>query len=99
MNEYEGSLKRVFEAESADIAFRLQDVDTSKVINHEDEDPEFYCEFTRVIDDVTLAQWTTTDEKIPRVQLRWDLTAILVLNLHFRKVVKERCFESESQSE
>ena len=53
MNEYEGSLKRVFEAESADIAFRLQDVDTSKVINHEDEDPEFYCEFTRVIDDVT----------------------------------------------
>ena len=55
MDEYEVSLKRVFETQSADITSQLRDVETNKIIDHEDEDPEFYREFTRVIDDATLA--------------------------------------------
>ena len=55
MREYDEKVKSVLEAESADLSQRLQDVETSKLIDHENEDPEFFEEFTRVIDDATLA--------------------------------------------
>lgn len=53
MHEYDERLKRVFDAKTAAIT-SLQGVPTSKVIDPFDEDPAFFAEFTRVIDDATL---------------------------------------------
>ena len=53
MNEYDERLKRVFDAQSAPI-IGLHDIPTSKVIDPYNEDPAFFEEFTRVIDDATL---------------------------------------------
>ena len=54
VNEYEERLRAVFEAQSATIAQGLRNVETSKIIDPEEEDPGFFDEFSRVIDDVTL---------------------------------------------
>ena len=54
MSEYEAKVRSAYEAESADITNTLKDVDSSWIIDHENEDKEFFAEFTRVIDDVTL---------------------------------------------
>ena len=43
-----------FDAQSTDVSRHLQDIDTHKVIDHENEDPAFFDEFTRVIDDAGL---------------------------------------------
>ncbi|KAI2513325.1 Reverse transcriptase (RNA-dependent DNA polymerase) [Fragilaria crotonensis] len=51
MNEYEEKVKSTFEARSSDIANAIRGVDSSKIIDHENEDETFFSEFTRVIDD------------------------------------------------
>ena len=55
MSHFEDKTKVVFEAQAADITNSLHDIPSSKVIDHENEDQEFFDEFTRTIDDVTLA--------------------------------------------
>ena len=55
MLEYETKVKTALEAASADIANRIPNsIDTSRIIDHENEDPQFFDAFTRVIDDATL---------------------------------------------
>ena len=54
MSEYEAKVRSAFEAKTADIANALRDVDSSKIIDHKNEDEEFFAEFTRVIDDAAL---------------------------------------------
>ena len=54
MEDYEEKLIRVFEFQSAVITNGLSGVDSSKSIDPDNEDPEFYSEFTRVIDDAML---------------------------------------------
>lgn len=54
MKEFDSKLAIVFEAQSADVTRTLGNVDPSKVLDPEEEDPEFFTEFTRVIDDATL---------------------------------------------
>ena len=63
MDDYERCLRRVFEAGSADISPQLQNIDTRKIIDPEDEDPDFYVEFTRVINDAALAHADDNDRK------------------------------------
>jgi hypothetical protein len=46
--------KLVFETQSADLARDLRNVDSSKVIDAHNEDPNFYAKFTRVISDAAL---------------------------------------------
>ena len=53
MEHYDDKLKIVFDAE-ADITQGLRDVESYKIIDPDNEDPEFFDEFTRVIDDATL---------------------------------------------
>ena len=54
MHQYEEKLATVFEVQSADLTRGLRHIDPSKIIDPVNEDPEFFQEFTRVIDDVTL---------------------------------------------
>ena len=54
MKQYDEKLKVIFESQSAEITRGLCDVDSSKVIDPDDEDPSFFQEFTRVIDDASL---------------------------------------------
>ena len=51
MAQYDERLKLTFETPSADLTRTLRDVHSSYVIDPEDEDPTFFDEFTRVIDD------------------------------------------------
>ena len=55
MNDFDNKTKVVFEAQNVDITNELHDISSSKIIDHEDEDQEFFDEFTRTIDDATLA--------------------------------------------
>ena len=43
-----------FDAQSADVSRHLRDVDPHQIIDHENEDPAFFDEFTRVINDAGL---------------------------------------------
>jgi hypothetical protein len=61
MNQYDEKLKRVYEAQSADISNRLRNVDSSKIIDPENEDPDFFEDFMRVIDNATLKHADTND--------------------------------------
>jgi hypothetical protein len=61
MNQYDEKLKRVYEAQSADISNRLRNVDSSKIIDPENEDPDFFEDFMRVIDNATLTHADTND--------------------------------------
>ncbi|KAI2511683.1 Reverse transcriptase (RNA-dependent DNA polymerase) [Fragilaria crotonensis] len=54
MLEYEEKLKTVLDAQSADITRTLRDIDISKVVDPDNEDPEFFEEFARVIDNASL---------------------------------------------
>ena len=54
MDRYEERLRTLFEAQSADLTTTLRDVHSRYVIDLENEDSEFYTEFTRVIDDAQL---------------------------------------------
>jgi hypothetical protein len=54
MERYEERLQVTFEAQSSDLTRTLRDVHSSYVIDPEHEDPVFYDEFTRVIDDARL---------------------------------------------
>ena len=54
MKRYEDKLKVMFELPAATITNGLHDVERSKVIDPEDEDPEFFEEFMRTIDDTLL---------------------------------------------
>ena len=54
MKQYDEKLKVIFESQSAEITRGLCDVDSSKVIDPDNEDPAFFEEFTRVIDDASL---------------------------------------------
>ena len=54
MEDYEEKLIRVFEFQSAVITNGLSGVDSRKSIDPDNQDPEFYSEFTRVIDDAML---------------------------------------------
>jgi hypothetical protein len=54
MSQYGEKLRVLFESQSADASQGLRDVDTSKVIDPDNEDPVFFEEFTRIIDDTTL---------------------------------------------
>jgi hypothetical protein len=49
MDECDDKVKVIFEAQTADMTNRLHDIETSKVIDHECEDPDFFDAFTRVI--------------------------------------------------
>ena len=61
MNQYDEKLKRVYEAQSADISNGLRNVDSSKIIDPENEDPDFFEDFMRVIDNATLKHADTND--------------------------------------
>jgi hypothetical protein len=54
MDQFDAELEVLFDVHMADITGKLRDIDPSKVIDPEDEDPGFFQEFTRVIDDATL---------------------------------------------
>ena len=54
IDQYEGKLKALFEATSANISTDLLNVDTGKVSDPYDENPEFFQEFNRGIDDENL---------------------------------------------
>jgi hypothetical protein len=54
MAQYDKRLKRTFETQSADLTRTLRDLHPSYVIDPESEDPTFFDEFTRVIDDARL---------------------------------------------
>jgi len=54
MERYEERLRILFEAQSADLTTTLRDVHSRYVIDPENEDPEFYSDFTRVINDAQL---------------------------------------------
>jgi hypothetical protein len=54
MTQYNDKLSVLFDAQSAEINVGLQAVDGSKMIDPDNEDLEFFNEFTRVIDDATL---------------------------------------------
>jgi hypothetical protein len=51
MEQYEERLRSTFEAKSADLTTTLREIDLQSIIDPENEDPEFYDDFTRVIDD------------------------------------------------
>jgi hypothetical protein len=51
MEQYDARLKRTFDVQSADLTSTLRDIHSSYVIDTDDEDPAFFDEFTRVIDD------------------------------------------------
>jgi hypothetical protein len=54
MQHYDDKLKSLFDAQSADVSHALRNVESDKIIDPEDEDPGFYDEFMRVIDDARL---------------------------------------------
>ena len=54
MDQYEEKLKRVFETKSADLTNDLRNVDVHQIIDPENEDPSFFEDFMRVIDDASL---------------------------------------------
>ena len=54
MRQYDEKLAAVFETQSADMARGLRHVDARKIIDPDNEDPEFFSEFTRVIDNASL---------------------------------------------
>ena len=54
MAQYEEHLQSTFDAQSADLTRTLRDVHSSYIIDPENEDPGFYDDFTRVIDDAQL---------------------------------------------
>ena len=56
MQQYEEKLAKSFEAQSADVTRGLRHVNSDKIIDPDNEDPAFFAEFTRVIDDATLRQ-------------------------------------------
>jgi hypothetical protein len=51
MREYDNKLQVYFDAQSVDVSRHLRDVDFHQIIDHENEDPAFFDEFTRVIND------------------------------------------------
>ena len=53
MDEYDEKLKRVYDAQTTTVT-GLQNVHPSKIIDPFNENPAFFEEFTRVIDDATL---------------------------------------------
>jgi hypothetical protein len=55
MHDFDDKTKAVFEAQNVVMTNELHDIPSRKIINHEDEDQEFVDEFTRTIDDATLA--------------------------------------------
>jgi hypothetical protein len=55
MSVFEDKVKAVFETQAADLTNSLHDVAGNKIIDHEDEDPDFFDEFTRTIDEAALA--------------------------------------------
>jgi hypothetical protein len=54
MDQYEEKLKRVVGAQSADLTNELQSVNLHQVIDPENEDPSFFEDFMRAIDDTAL---------------------------------------------
>jgi hypothetical protein len=54
MKHYEDQLQTVFEAKLADLTATLRNVDSRHIIDPENEDPDFYDNFIRVIDDAQL---------------------------------------------
>ena len=54
MQQYEEKLAKLFETQSADVTRGLRHVDSDKIIDPDNEDPAFFAEFSRVIDDATL---------------------------------------------
>ena len=65
----------MLEAESADITHTLKHVHTANIIDHENEDPSFFKEFTRVIDDAALqhADDDPTGDVAPTTEVDTDL--------------------------
>ena len=54
MEQYEQKLKATFDARSADLTTTLRHVDSRLIVDPENEDPEFYEDFTRVIDNAQI---------------------------------------------
>jgi len=69
MTQYEDKLKVLFDAPSATISSGLQNVDSSRIIDPDNEDPEFFEEFMRTIDDTTLRH---ADNKQPEAEVTAD---------------------------
>jgi hypothetical protein len=55
MSDFDDQTKAVFEPQNVDITNELHDISSRKIFDHEDEDQEFFDEFTRSIDNATLA--------------------------------------------
>lgn len=54
MREFEDKVKVVFDAQSADITQALRDIDSHQIIDPDNEDFDFFNDFTRIIDDAAL---------------------------------------------
>jgi hypothetical protein len=55
MNQYDNKLRSLlFDFPAATVSQGLQDVDSSKIIDPDDEDPGFFDELSRIIDDAGL---------------------------------------------
>ena len=54
MTAYDSKLQVIFDSQSADISNSLSGIEAFRIIDAENEDNEFYEEFTRIIDDATL---------------------------------------------
>jgi hypothetical protein len=54
MNQYDNKLRSLFDSPAATVSQGLGDVDSSKIIDPDDEDPGFFDEFSRTIDDARL---------------------------------------------
>jgi hypothetical protein len=55
MNQYDNKLRSLlFDLQAATVSQGLRDVDSSKIIDPDDEDPGFFDEFSRIIDDAGL---------------------------------------------
>ena len=71
MDEYDAKLKVLFEAQSADVTHSLRDVPSDKIVDPQDEDPTFYDDFARVIDDAQLAH-SDNEVKIDDTEIESD---------------------------
>jgi hypothetical protein len=69
MNRFKSQFTHTIEAQLADVMHTLGNVDTYKILNADNEDPESFDKFTRVIDDSMLKH--ADDATEIEVQTEW----------------------------
>ena len=68
MTAYDSKLQVIFDSQSADISNSLSGVEAFRVIDAENEDNEFYEEFTRTIDDAAALPHADDQKDLADVQ-------------------------------